>query len=155
MNKSEYAQRVADIKERLYRTAFCYFGNAHDSLEAVDETVYKALVALPRLRESEFFGTWITRILINVCKDELRRKKRYTEVFDAESMTAEHFDGFPIRDALERLPTELREPLVLRYFTGLTLEQAAEALDIPRGTLSTRIRRAKELLRIALTEEDL
>ena len=57
-----------------------------------------------------------------------------------------------IFEAVRALPEELRSVIVLRYFTGLTLEETAAALEIPRGTVSSRQRRALELLRLDLTD---
>ena len=66
---------------------------------------------------------------------------------------AEQFDALPLRDAVGRLPQDLREVIILRYFTGLTLAETAQALDIPPGTVSTRQRKALSLLKLHLTEE--
>mgnify|MGYP002512061296 CR=1 FL=1 len=57
-------------------------------------------------------------------------------------------------EAVRRLPRELRDVVVLRYFTGLTLAETAQALRIPPGTVSTRQRRALSLLRLELREEE-
>ena len=62
-------------------------------------------------------------------------------------------DTLPLKEAVAALPEELRSVIILRYFTGLTLEETAAALEIPRGTVSTRQKRALELLRLDLTEE--
>ena len=58
------------------------------------------------------------------------------------------------KEALRRLPGELREVIILRYFTGLTLEETAKALEIPRGTVTSRQKRALGLLRLELAEEE-
>lgn len=63
-------------KERLYRTALIYLGGEAAALDAVDEAVYRGLLACGRLRRPEFFSTWLTRILLNACADELRRRRR-------------------------------------------------------------------------------
>ena len=125
MSEEEYAVRAEGMKAKLYRTAFLYLGSETAAVDAVDEAVYQGLRAHKKLREPGFFATWLTRILINVCKGELRRRKR-----------------------------ELREVVVLRYFTGLTLAETAQALSIPPGTVSTRQRRALALLRLDLCEEE-
>ena len=95
-----------------------------------------------------------TRILINVCKGELRRRKRELLVEELPETAVEEFDALPLKEALRRLPRELREVVVLRYFTGLTLAETAQALSIPPGTVSTRQRRALALLRLDLCEEE-
>ena len=76
MDQNTFAARTQAIKARLYRTAYLYLGSEADALEAVDEAVYQALRSLKKLREPAFFETWITRILINQCHRELRRRKR-------------------------------------------------------------------------------
>ena len=156
MKTEEFTQRVQRVRERLYRTAYLYLGREHDALEAVDEAVYRAFRSQFRLREAAFFETWITRVLINLCKDELRRRNRGTLVAappEAEA-SPERLDSLPLREAVAALPEPLRAVVVLRYFTGLTLEETAAALKIPRGTVSTRQKRALELLRLELTEEE-
>ena len=152
MEREEFAARVQKIREQLYRTAYGYLGNAHDSLEAVDEAVYQGFRARGKIRQPEFFTTWMTRILIRVCYRELRRRTRQQEV-PVEEQGAEDYDGLPLREAIERLPEELRQVIVLRYFTGLTQAETAQALEIPQGTVATRQRRALALLRVELEED--
>ena len=67
---------------------------------------------------------------------------------------AEVYDRLPLRDAVERLPQELRAVVALRYFAGYTLAETAEILGIAPGTVSTRQRRALSLLRLELSEEE-
>ena len=152
MEREEFAARVQGIREQLYRTAYGYLGNAHDSLEAVDEAVYQGFRARKKIRQPEFFTTWMTRILIRVCYRELKRRTRQQEV-PVEEQGAEDYDGLPLREAIERLPEELRQVIVLRYFTGLTQAETAQALEIPQGTVVTRQRRALALLRVELEED--
>lgn len=152
MEREKFAAWVQDIREQLYRTAYGYLGNAHDSLEAVDEAVYQGFRARKKIRQPEFFTTWMTRILIHVCYRELKRRTIQQEV-PVEEQGAEDYDGLPIREAVERLPEELRQVIVLRYFTGLTQAETAQALEIPQGTVVTRQRRALALLRVELEED--
>lgn len=152
MEREKFAARVQEIREQLYRTAYGYLGNAHDSLEAVDEAVYQGFRARKKIRQPEFFTTWMTRILIRVCYRELKRRTRQQEV-PVEEQGAEDYDGLPLREAIERLPEELRQVIVLRYFTGLTQAETAQALEIPQGTVVTRQRRALALLRVELEED--
>lgn len=152
MEREEFAARVQNIREQLYRTAYGYLGNAHDSLEAVDEAVYQGFRARKKIRQPEFFTTWMTRILIHVCYREFKRRTRQQEVL-VEEQGAEDYDGLPLREAIERLPEELRQVIVLRYFTGLTQAETAQALEIPQGTVVTRQRRALALLRVELEED--
>ena len=155
MEREEFGLRAEAVKGRLYRTAYLYLGSDADALEAVDEAVYQALRALKQLRQPEFFETWITRILLNECHKELRRRRRFSRE-DALPETAgpDVYDALPLREAICRLPEELRTVVILRYFTGLTLQETADSLGLPVGTVSTRQRKALQLLRLELGEEE-
>ncbi len=153
MTEQEYILRAEALKERLYRTAALYLGSESAAVDAVDEAVYKGFCACKKLRQPEFFDTWLTRILINVCNTELRRRRRELSMDELPETAQEQFDALPLKEALRRLPRDLRDVIVLRYFTGLTLEETARALDIPRGTVSTRQKKALTLLRLELTDE--
>ena len=128
MTEQEFALRAQDQRGRLYRTAFLYLGGEHAAVDAVDEAVYRAFRDRRKLRQPEFFETWLTRILINVCKDELRRRRRECRVCVPPEPEAEHMDALSLREAVRALPEELRSVIVLRYFTGLTLEEITPEL---------------------------
>lgn len=153
MDHEEFAARTQAVRQRLYRTAYLYLGSEADALEAVDEAVYQALRALKKLRQPELLETWLTRILINTCHKELRRRRVTGEESLPDSAGPDAYDGLPLREAIRRLPEELRTVVILRYFAGYTLEETAQSLDLPRGTVSTRQRRALQLLRLELGEE--
>lgn len=153
MHEEEYIRRAEHLKARLYRTARLYLGSDSAAVDAVDEAVYKGFLSCKKLKQPEFFDTWMTRILLNVCSDELRRRKRETTLRELPETAAEEFDALPLKEAVERLPRELRAVIVLRYFAGYTLAETAEILKLPPGTVSTRQRKALSLLRLELTEE--
>lgn len=155
MNREEFVLRTNAVKDRLYRTAYVYLGNESDALEAVDEAVYQALRSLKQLKQPEYFESWLTRILINECHKELRRRKRIVTV-DVLPDTAgpEEYDHLPLKDAIRHLPEELREVVILRFFSGYTQAETAEILRVPQGTVATRQRRALQLLRLELGEEE-
>ena len=154
MNNEEFAVRVEGIRGKLYKTALVYLGNEVLALDSVDEAVYKALCSYKRLRQPEYFDTWITRILINECHNELRRQKRFRPLEELPETAVEEFDSLPLKEAMRRLPKELKDVVILRYFTGYTLVETAQALGIPQGTAATRQRKALSLLRLELEEEE-
>ena len=63
------------------------------------------------------------------------------------------YDGLPLKEAIRRLPEELRAVVILRFFAGLSQAETAETLNIPQGTVATRQRRALQFLRLELGEE--
>ena len=76
MDINEFTARTECLKTRLYRTAFLYLGSESIALDLVDESIYRGFKSLKKLRQPEYFETWMTRILINECKKELRHRKR-------------------------------------------------------------------------------
>ncbi len=152
MEQGEFVERVEKVKQKLYRIAYLYVGNEASALECVDEAVYKGYKAVRQLKEDSYFETWLTRILINECKKELRRATRWS--FEKLPETSEVvYDTLPLKEAIGKLKRELKEVIILRYFEGYTLAETACVLKIPQGTVVTRQRRALQLLRLALTEE--
>lgn len=154
MTQQEYAVRADALKGKLYGMAFLYLGSQSLAVDAVDEAVYLGLRSCHKLREEAFFDTWLTRILINVCNAELRRRRREVAMAELPETAQEVFDALPLRDAVARLPRDLRAVIILRYFDGLTLAQTAETLQIPQGTVATRQRKALSLLRLELTDSE-
>ncbi len=158
MNKKEFAASVEAIRNKLYRTAYMYLGNEASAYEAIDEAVYKALKSLKNLRQPEYFNTWITRILINVCKDELSRIKRLQPeeniTINMNSTDEIDTDSLSLKEIISRLPEDLKEIIILRYFSGFTLAQTAVSLNMPQGTVVTKQRRALSILKLELSEEE-
>lgn len=154
MTELEYLERAEETRGKLYRAALLTLGSETAAVDAVDEAVYKGYLGYRKLREPKYLETWLVRILLNVCRDELRRRKRELAVEELPETAREAFDALPLKEAIRRLPAQLRDVIILRYFTGLTLEETAAALELPRGTVSTRQRKALELLKLDLTDEE-
>lgn len=141
------------MKRRLYHTAYVMLGAEADACDAVDEALYNAFRHIRTLREPRFFTTWLTRILINQCNQALRRRKRETVIDTPPNVSEAHTDTLPIRDAVARLPDELRVVISLRYFSDMTVPAVAETLNLPQGTVKSRQRKALSLLRVELGDE--
>ena len=154
MTELEYLERAEETRGALYAVALLTLGSESAAVDAVDEAVYRGYRSYPKLRQPQYFKTWLYRIVINVCRDELRRRKRELAVETIPETAAEAYDALPLKEAIRRLPPPLRDVIVLRYFTGLTLEETAQTLDIPRGTVATRQRKALSLLKLDLTAEE-
>ena len=154
MTELEYLERAEEARGKLYRAALLTLGSESAAVDAVDEAVYKGYLSYQKLRQPQYLETWLVRVLINICRDELRRRKRELAVEELPETAQEAYDSLPLKEAVRRLPAPLRDVIVLRYFTGLTLEETAAALELPRGTVSTRQRRALALLKLELTAEE-
>lgn len=153
MTNETFTQRIDASKQKLYKTAILYMGSHSAAMDVLDEAIYKAWCAKNKLREEAFFDTWITRILINECNNELRRQKRLYPIDELPEMAAEELDHLPLKEAIRRLPKELKDVVILRFFSGFTLVETAGMLKIPQGTAASRQRKALQLLRLELEEE--
>lgn len=154
MKDADYFSRIEPLKEQLYRVAYLYLGSESAAVDAVDEAVYRGYLKRRSLRREAYFSTWLTRILINVCLDELHRRQRETPVETLPERAETPYDALPLQEALERLPEDLRSVIALRYFGGFTLAETAQALGLPEGTVSSRQRRALQLLKLHLTDDE-
>ena len=154
MDATEFAARAENIKAKLYRMALLYAGSETMAVDAVDEAIFKGFKAFPKLRQPAFFDTWMTRILINECKKQLRRGNRELSFYTLPETEAAAYDTLPLKEAIRRLPPELKEVVLLRFFSGFTLAETAQSLEIPQGTVVTRQRRALSLLKLELSEEE-
>ena len=154
MKDADYFSRIEPLKEHLYRVAYLYLGSESAAVDAVDEAVYRGYLKRRSLRREAYFSTWLTRILINVCLDELHRRQRETPVEALPERAETPYDALPLQEALERLPEDLRSVIALRYFGGFTLAETAQALGLPEGTVSSRQRRALQLLKLHLTDDE-
>ena len=152
-------------KNQLYRIAFRYLKNENGALEAIQETTFRAYRNLKKLKQQEYFQTWLIRILINVCQDELKYMKRQAS-FDSESSAGlSSIDDNPsepggdadlerldILVALERMEFKYRQIIELKYFEDLTLRDIAVILERPEGTVKTWLNQALKQLREHLRE---
>ena len=155
MDMETFAQRVEALRPRLYRTAFCYLGSEAAALDALDEAVYRGLKNLKKLKQPEYFDTWLTRILLNECSRERKYRLRFRSLGQSDERSEEDYDRLPLQEAIQKLPADLKAVVILRFFSGYTQAETADALEIPQGTVATRQRRALQLLRLELEEASL
>ena len=153
MTNELFSERIEAARQKLYKTAMLYMGSHSAAMDVIDETIYKAWCARNKLRQEQYFDTWITRILINECYNELRRQKRVCLVDELPEVAVESYDYLPLKEAIRQLPKELKDVIILRYFSGFTLVETAQMLKIPQGTAASRQRKALQLLRLELEEE--
>lgn len=153
IDKEAYITFITENKEMLYRVAFGYLHDETKSLDAVDETVYQGYVHRNDLRKPKFLKTWVTRILINECFKIIRNGKRELNMdVLPENQQDSVEDSIHIKLVINNLPEDLRKVIILRYFGGFTISETAEILGIPDGTVSTRSRKALEILRVEVSD---
>lgn len=146
---------------RLDAAARLILRDPYRAEDAVQETLVRCWRDLPTLRDPDRFEAWLHRLFLNACRDELRTAKRRSievelpeihplSVPDTQSAAAD-------RDQIERgvrhLDPDQRTVIVLHYYLGLPLPDAASAMGIPLGTAKSRLHRATQALRAALDSD--
>lgn len=147
MDQDFFVRELEGRSAMLFRVAYTILRNPEDCRDAMQDAALKAWEKRRTLRHAEHFATWITRILINACYDQRRRRRR---VISLEEMAAEPAFQPPDRAlalALHALPEEMRLPLMLQYSEGMTYKEISRVLHLPESTVRGRIHRAKEALR--------
>lgn len=146
-------QFIADYK-KLYRLAYSYVHNENDALDIVQESAYKAIKNSSSLKNVQYAGTWIYRIVINESIQFLRKQKQQTVPFyEADGEAEDTYADLDLRRALEQLEPLDRTVVVLRFFEGLQLNQIAQVLDENLNTVKSRLYRSLKKLKLSLTDE--
>jgi RNA polymerase sigma-70 factor, ECF subfamily len=135
-------------KEKLYRIAFLYVKNESDSLDIVQDTIYKAYISIGNLKDSSYFSTWLTRILINTALDFIKKNNKVIPIDQDSLERIESSERLMLEDkmdlftAIEGLTEKYKTVIILRYYQDLTIKQIAEFLECPEGTVKTNLHRA-------------
>lgn len=155
---------------RLYYTGLRLLGNKEAAKDCVQEAFEKAFVALDKFEGRSTLRTWLYKIFLNQCFMRLRKRKRRLEVpldkllpvFDADDCRIEPIWDLPesveeivikkenrqrIREAIEKLPENARNVLILRDIEELSTKEAAEILQISEGAVKVRLHRARAALK--------
>ena len=146
--------RLADRHlDGAYKLAGYLLGDAGEAEDALQEALARAWRAWPHMRDPDSIGPWLDRIVANVCKTRIAARKRVRSIdFDdrLEVHAPDPFRATLARDAvgraLDRLSAEQRVVVVLRYWRDMPLEQIATRLDVPLGTVKSRLHYALKLL---------
>ncbi|MBQ3264614.1 MAG: sigma-70 family RNA polymerase sigma factor [Ruminococcus sp.] len=141
--------------DTMYRVSMAMLKNEHDAQDAVHDAVLIAYQNRNQLKHAEYFGTWIVRILINVCKKTLKQRKRYADIGDALPDIASRDNPYlsvEIGEAIDSLPPKIRLTVILYYVEDYSVKEIKEVLRIPEGTVKSRLSKGRELLKDRLTE---
>jgi RNA polymerase sigma-70 factor, ECF subfamily len=163
-----YEPLVRAYEPQGLRLALGMTGNLEDAHDALQEAFVKAYRSLHQFDERRAFGPWFFQILRNQCRDLLRsRKSRFQVEVVADDLLELRADDTPgssrrqrerseasrlLWRALERLPEDHREVLVLKELQGLRYQEIAGILDIPEGTVASRLFHARKALKDVLDD---
>lgn len=149
-DEEAFQQLIAAHRRRLYGIAYSYLHSEADALEALQETVCRGWLKCGDLREPETMIPWLIRILMNICADELKRRKRFQPLFNHESQTTSEMisdSKLDLQEALAHMKPKYRDVLVLKYYQDMTIPEIARVLDKPEGTIKTWLYKGLKLMK--------
>ena len=150
MTKEKFTSLVLECEETLYRISVSMLKNEADAQDAVQTAILRAFEKTGTLKEEKYFKTWLVRILINVCNRQLKSKKRYEDVICEVAVTEESSQSIEVKVAVENLPLKVRQVIVLYYIERFSTKEISAILNIPKGTVLSRLSKGRELLKLEL-----
>lgn len=144
-------------KERFYLLAYSYTKNEQDALDVVQDSIHKALHSLGTLKDEQQIKSWFYKIVVRTAIDFLRKHKRLQVMEDDKlaffsPQQIDKYENIDLEVALEELPTNYREVIILRYFEDLKIEDVAHVLNTNISTVKSRLYKALKLLRVQLQD---
>lgn len=143
-------------EDRVFSVCLRIIGDRDRALDATQETFLTVFRKAGQFKGDAALGTWIYRIAVNTCYDQLRKAKRrrtdpipdHLDPVDPSAESAIESAALrpEIRTALDRLPTDFRAAIVLSDIEGMSMTEVASVLGIPAGTVKSRLFRGRRLL---------
>lgn len=156
MDKTFFTDQAMRCERSLYRVAASYLRNEADAADAVQSALARAWEKRHTLREERFFATWLTRILINECKGQLRRSRRrapcWTDLPESGGAPPPGAD-LEMREMLFSLPVRQRTALTLSVLDGYSSREIARMMGQPESTVRSQVARARKKLKAEWLEE--
>ena len=166
-DQNAYADIVNLYQHKLYQICYRMLGNKQEAEDIAQEAFVRAYINLHSYDQKRKFSTWLYRIATNLCIDRIRKKKpdyyldaevagtdgldMYSQIAADEQLPEDVITQMELQDRIQyeisRLPDKYRSVIVLKYIEELSLQEISEILDMPLGTVKTRIHRGREALR--------
>lgn len=146
-NPDAFTRLMKSQMQNMYKTAGAILINDEDIADAVSETILACWENIKSLKEDRFFKTWMTRILVNKCNDIIRKKQYYLDYdMPEEPYNDTGFENAEWKEALSTISEKYRLVMVLYYIEGFNTGDISGILDIPEGTVRSRLARGREQL---------
>ncbi|MFH2032650.1 MAG: sigma-70 family RNA polymerase sigma factor [Bacteroidota bacterium] len=158
-----FTKIVGRYKSKVATTVFGVLGKTQEAEDVGQEVFIRFFKSINQFRGESQLGTYLTRIAINLSLNELKRRKRssffsfedWTETKIEEKVHSEHSEDLErkeiVRKAIDQLPDKFKAVLVLRLMDGYSTEETAKILEVPNGTVLSRLSRAQQKLKKILT----
>ncbi|PIC63942.1 RNA polymerase subunit sigma-24 [Sporosarcina sp. P13] len=154
-NKDALLQLISEQQDDYYQLALKYMGNPHDAMDAMEEMIVSLYRHITTLKQNDAFYSWSKTILVNQCKQMLRKKARVQLLEEWETIEVPS-DADPITQSEQRIDIEemlsfvnvyQREAIELKYFYDLDYQTIADMTDVSLGTAKSRVFTGLEKMR--------
>jgi RNA polymerase sigma-70 factor (ECF subfamily) len=166
-DQNAFGDIVEIYKDKVYQICFRMLGNRHEAEDIAQEAFLRAYVNISSFNQERKFSTWLYRIATNLCIDRIRKKKpdyyldaeipgtdglnMYSQIAASGKTPESEVEGMELQETVQKeisaLPEKYRSVIILKYLEDLSLNEISEILDMPLGTVKTRIHRGREALR--------
>lgn len=158
--KEAFTLLVKRYKESVFRYAFGMLADRMEAEDVSQEAFIKAYYSLAKLENIYAFSSWLTRIVSNLCYDRIQKRKKETAVSGelikthiANNNIEQVHLHMTIEEAMNKLSPEHREAIILRDVEGYSYDEIAGMINIPLGTVKSRISSARLMLRKEMNRE--
>ncbi|MBT2659192.1 RNA polymerase sigma factor SigW [Bacillus sp. ISL-18] len=166
-DQDAFGEIVEIYKNSVYQLCYRMIGNRHEAEDLAQEAFIRAYVNIQSFNQDLKFSTWLFRIATNLCIDRLRKKKpdyyldaevagtegltMYSQISSDSPLPETEVESLELQENVQKeilkLPEKYRSAIVLKYMEDMSLNEISEILDLPLGTVKTRIHRGREALR--------
>lgn len=159
-DKDALVQLIMAEKQSYYKLATVYMKNSEDAMDAMEDMILILYENISRLKNESSFYSWSKTILVNCCKNSLKKKSKviFLETLKEEqshSPVEEKDEQLSLEKHLGELNPKQQEVIRLRYFMDMDYQSIAELLKIPLGTVKSRISIGLSKLKVVLGGEEL
>ncbi len=161
--KNEFTKLIEENKLKFYKTAKIILKNDDDIYDALQEALISMYQNYEQLKEKKYFSTWATRIVINKCYDLLRKNRNniipIDENVENDMKLAQYdeyeVDEYGIKEAMKYLNDDLKLITILYYYDNYSVKEISQIINIPEGTVKSRLSKAREILKQKLEKEEI
>ncbi|WP_428910431.1 RNA polymerase sigma factor SigW [Niallia sp. Krafla_26] len=166
-DQNAFGEIVEMYKDKVFQISYRILGNRHEAEDIAQEAFVRAYVNIRSYNSDYKFSTWLFRITTNLCIDRIRKKKpdyyldaevagtegltMYSQIPSSTRLPEDDVESLELQDTIQKeimkLPEKYRSVIVLKYIEELSLNEISEILEMPLGTVKTRIHRGREALR--------
>lgn len=166
-NQDAFEEIVTLFQHRLYHVCYRMLGNAQEAEDIAQEAFVRAYINIHTFDQKRKFSTWLFRIATNLCIDRIRKKKpdyyldanvpgtegldMYSQIAAEGELPEDEVERMETQERIQyeisKLPDKYRSVIILRYIEELPLQEIGDILELPLGTVKTRVHRGRVALR--------